>query len=150
MAVSVEFAQVLQFRPANAGDMAFVYDSWIKCWRESPWAGVVRNNDIYEVTRSVIQDLLARGAKIEVACARHDETRILGWACTERIPNGFVAHFVYIKDPFRRRGLASELLERAHGPSPVQGLPRLYYTFRTRGSAHFPGWTHCPEIARRK
>lgn len=144
-------AAVTDFRPARPSDVPFILDSWIKSFRESPWAGVVPNNQFYDVTRSAIEGLLERGARLVVACSKADPDQILGWSCTEKVRGGDAAHFVYVKDPYRRRGLATELIQ--HGtPFTAQEGDRRFYTFRTRCASYFAtrGWVHEPAIARRK
>lgn len=137
---------VVRFRPMEPGDVNFVLDSWIRSYRESPWAGVVPNHRFFEVMHEAIEGLIARGTKVVVACAKTDTTRILGWVAYERLHDGVACHYVYVKDPFRRRGLATELLKHA----TAQVDARHFYTFRTRQSAYFPGWQYEPAIARRK
>ena len=143
-------AEVTVFRDPVPADVPFILDSWIRSFRESPWAGCVPNNQFYDVTRSAIEGLLERGAKLVVACSRVDSDQILGWACTEKVRGGDAAHFVYVKDPYRRRGLATELLN--HGTANPQAQDRKFYTFRTRCASYFSrhGWVHEPAIARRK
>lgn len=141
---------VTTFRAARPSDVPFILDSWIKSFRESPWAGVVPNNQFYAVTREAIEGLLARGAKLTIACSRADEDQILGWTCLEPVRDGTACHFTYVKDPYRKRGLATELL--THGTHSPQEGDRRFYTFRTRCSSYFSrtGWVHEPAIARRK
>lgn len=142
-----DLEKVVSFRAVEPGDISFILDSWIKSYRTSPWAGVVPNHKFFDVTHEVIEELLTRGAVLSVACATHDPTRILGWACTEHVTGGVACHYVYVKDPFRRMGLATELLKRN---VPQTTPDRKFYTFRTRASSYFRDWVHAPEIARRK
>lgn len=138
---------VVHYRDLEPGDVSFVLDSWIKSFRDSPWAGVVPNHRFFDITHEVIEELLQRGAKVEVAAAKHDPTRILGWVCYEPVKGGTAIHYLYVKDPFRLQGLGRSLLERANESTPNGSK---FYTFRTRAAAYFPEWRHVPEIARRK
>lgn len=142
--MSPELEKVVVFRPLEPGDVNFILDSWLKSYRDSDWAGVVPNHLYYQTMHESVEGLLARGAKIEVACARHDSTKILGWICSEIVKGGWCMHAVYVKDPYRRLGLAKELITR----NETQG--RRFYTFRTKCSGYFAGLEYAPEIARRK
>lgn len=139
--------QSVLYRDLEPGDVSFVLDSWIKSFRDSPYAGVIPNHRFFDITHEVIEELLARGAKVEVAAAKHDPTRILGWVCYEPVNGGLAVHYLYVKDPFRLRGLGKTLLERR---DVTQENGSKFYTFRTRAAAYFPDWRHVPEIARRK
>jgi GNAT superfamily N-acetyltransferase len=147
-ALDKELAGVINLRTTEPGDMRFVLDSWGKSYRVSPWAGCVPNHLFYDTFHEAVEGLLARGTKITIACAKHDPSRILGWVATETVRDGQAVHFLYVKDPFRRRGLASHLLEQTVGTQ--EG--RRFYTYRTRDAAYLagPDWVFAPEIVRRK
>lgn len=140
----------VEFRPAYSGDFAFIFDSWLRSWRKSPWAGIIPNNMYFPVTRSTIEQLVGRGAQFEVACLAADPERILGWICHEQSGPDAVVHYIYVKDPYLPLGIGEALVERASGNKPG------FYTFRYRQvvDACQPqgkdGWRHVPEIARRK
>lgn len=133
-------------------DQRFLWDSWSKSFKHSRYAGVVRNIDYHAATVSVIEDLLRRGAVVEVVCARHRPDQILGYVCWEALGKDRALHYVYVKDPFRQEGLATALLERIRAAAPQEA--RLYHTFRTedfdRRLNRDGAWSHAPEIARRK
>ena len=122
--------------PPTADEMALIYDSWVKSFRKSPWAGVIPNN-LYEATqRATIQGILARGASIQVALAPRvpgifEGRRVMGWICTE--PAIETLHFWYVKDDFRKKGIGKALLAEATGK---WFQPR--YTHRTRASELLP------------
>jgi GNAT superfamily N-acetyltransferase len=110
-------------------------------WRTSRYAGVVRNNDYYTVTRSVIEDLLARGAVVLVADAGPS---LLGFACGEEKDGVTVMHYIYVKDPFHGFGVEEKLLEALPGRKPG------FFTFFLHRLGKLKAWRHAPEIARRK
>lgn len=133
------------------GDMApdeveFVMDSLAKSYRSSPWAGVVPNNLWFPVCRAAVTGLLERGAMVTVARAAG---RVLGYVIHEHKGPDVVLHMVYVKDPFRRTGLARRLLTRCG----AYGAERVFYTFKTRSAPLvLKGLrsTYAPEIARRR
>lgn len=135
----------LVFRPVAPDELSFVLDSWLKSYRGSPWAGVLRNNRYFEETRGTIEDLLARGAKLN-ACVVEETQRIVGFICNESKDLQACIHYVYVKDPYRRLGVAKELVRQA-----TEGSRFVFYTFRTRASKFIlPGAVYAAEIARRE
>ncbi len=133
-------------RPVMREDINFIMSSWKRSWRVSPWAGVIRNDQYYDVMRDTIEGLVVRGATFQVAVLASRPDRILGWSCEERLPDGLCCiHYIYVKDPYLRMGIGEKLVESAAGTKP--GL----YTFRTRQVAEAcQGWRHAPEVARRR
>jgi hypothetical protein len=141
-------AEVVAFRPMAPGDVNFVLDSWLRSYRESPYAGCIPNNRFFDIMHEAVEGLLARGAKVEVACAKHDPDKILGWLCGEIINEELCLHFCYVKDPYRRMGLMTELLDRL---DETHKEGKRMYTFKTAASKWLPKkWWFVPEVARRK
>ena len=139
----------LSFRPVNPDELSFVLDSWLKSYRGSPWAGVLRNNRYFEETRGTIEDLLARGAKLWACVVPIPETekeRIVGFICYEAKSGQVCIHYVYVKDPYRRLGIAKALVSQATAEAR-----QVFYTFRTRSSKFvLPGAIYAREIACRE
>lgn len=146
-------------RAPRPGDMPFILDSWQRSFSRSPFAGVVPNSKWMETARTLVSALLARGAKLVVACNPEDEDQILGWACAEEDDRKCVVHYVYVKDPYRKDGLSTELLGALLPVEPEE--KPTFYTHRQ--AADTPGanlvtvlqkagysMTWAPEIARRK
>lgn len=131
----------MKVRPFTQDDVPFIFNSWLKSFRTSPFAGVIPNHLYYEVYRTTIEDLIARGAEVLVACDSAKETRILGYICFE--PN--CLHYLYVKDPYLKLGV-SDLLITESGL-----LPTAFYTFKYRQvESALPQGKWVPEIARRK
>ena len=148
-----------KLREPRPADMPFIMDSWQRSFSRSPFAGVVPNSKWLENSRALVTSLLARGAKVVVACNPEDEDQILGWACAEQDEYKCVVHYVYVKDPYRKDGLSTELLGALLPTEPDE--KDTFYTHRQAGDS--PGaqlvtvlqkagykmiWA--PEIARRK
>jgi len=134
-------------RAAEPDDMKLIMESWKRSWRTSPWAGVIRNDEYYASIRSTIEGLIARGAQLLVASHESKPGRVMGWVCYEVLSDELCCiHYVYVKDPFLRQGIGDQLVAAAEGKKP--GL----YSFRFRQVVESvgPGWSHAPEVARRK
>lgn len=130
-------------------DKDFLFDSWLKSWRTQRAAGVIPNNLYYTVTRSVIENLVGRGATIKVACSIHDPSHIYGYICFETMKNGdYVVHYLYVKDPYIKLGVADGLMKY------IPTKPFITFAYKQVKDAvakkfKYPrGWL--PEIARRK
>lgn len=138
------------YRAIEPDEIGLVLDSWFKSFRTSDWAGVIPNHLYVATMREMVGGLVARGAKLTAAVVG---TRVLGWSCTERKESADAAthtaivHFVYVKDPFRRRGIARELIGQA-----TETAAEVLYTHRTRMSRHvLPAHAQfAPEVARRR
>lgn len=139
---------MIKTRTARKEDVNFIFDSWLKSWRKSKYAGVIPNNLYYSTYRSTIENLVARGAELTVACPENNDDHILGWICHEKTSDSFaVIHYLYVKDPFMKQGIDGLLLDCVGGSKPG------FYTFNYAQVANVcrkDGWRWTPEIARRK
>lgn len=131
----------------DSDDEKFVYDYWLKSFRDSPWAGNIPNNQYAAVMSDGIRQLLARGAKLHLAVNTDNSDQFLGFICHEQTARGDrVLHYVCVKDILRGNGIAKALLAQA-GIDPKK---RFYYTYRTKLFAKaFPMGSHEPSIQRR-
>ena len=96
-------------RDADQEDLPLIYNSWLKQYRESPFAVGINNGVYYSQHRKVIDHLITH-AIISVACDPNDPTKIYSWACGEAYDTP-VVHFVYTKKDYRGKGLAKMLLK---------------------------------------
>jgi len=138
----------IEFRSAKTDDLHFIMAAWLNSYRRSQWAGVVPNNMYHKTHRELITQLLARGMFLIVAVNKEDTDQILGFVAAEKSNKGIaVVHYVFVKDEFRRNGLATKLLSvlgvESNGGS-------FLYTFRTSDARFFKNAKHVPVLARRK
>lgn len=117
-------------------EFAFIFDSWARSFRKSPWAGCVPNHLWDQVSRECAKSLLDRGARALVAVTpiegRPDERRVMGYSIYE--PDRRVLHWLYVKEDFRDMGVGRTLLE-----ATCPGEDDWIYTHRTRAAARFLG-----------
>lgn len=104
-----QFAEVL-IRPASPSDMAFVMDSWLRSFGKGrTWVfRGVQGDRFYTGHRKVVDNIVKRGVVL-AACLEEVPDAVLGWICVE--PN--CIHYVYVKNKYRRKKVASELLRQA-------------------------------------
>lgn len=129
------------YREWREGESRFVYDAWLQSWRESKFAGCIPNHLYYETTRTCIDELIARGAKVVVAELNGE---LLGFAVGEEKDGKTVHHYTYVKDPFLRKGVEEVLLSKLPGSSPG------WFTFAQSRFLKDKAWKHAPEMARRQ
>lgn len=135
-----------EYRPIEPDEISLVLDSWAKGWRTSEYAGTVPNHLFFPTHREMIAGLIGRGAKLVAAV--NSKGRVAGYVCYEHKGDDTVClHWCYVKDPFRREGLGTELVKYAVGDRPV-----VLYSHRTRYAKYVlpRGARHVPEVARRK
>lgn len=137
-----ELDDVLARRNGNDQDFSYVIKSWINSYRSSPIARSLRDCYFLSWKRVVSEHL--RTATMSLAVLRDDPFVIIGYVVYE--PSGAATlpstvHYVYVRDDWRRRGVARWMLEPmslsegtqyTHTPNPVITIPK--------------GWQFAPPI----
>ena len=112
--------------------MAFVVDAWKRSFEDAPSVkGCEPEHYKAEMTRA-IRRLCAHGT-VRIACDPTDEDAIVGFAAF----TGPELHYVYVKQPFRKMGIARMLLD---------GVAITRYTFRSRQARPPSGWRYTPRF----
>lgn len=160
----------MRFDAPRPDELDFIYDSWARSYRKSPWAGTIPNHLWDQVSRAASSELLTRSRVIvgvvdlpslgdPGASAQWDEAaelvrttsapaplrRVLCYSVSE--PG--VLHWLYVKRDARRLGYGRRLLDETikqwggvHAPGPI-------YTHKTRSCERFlRGWRWDPVPAR--
>lgn len=126
----------MTIEPPRADEFAFIFDSWARSFRKSPWAGCVPNHLWDQVSRECAKGLLDRGARVLVAVTpiegRPDERRVMGYSISE--PGRKILHWLYVKEDFRDMGVGAALLE-----ATCPGDEEWIYTHRTKAASRFLG-----------
>lgn len=99
----------IKLRPASEADAAFIFNSWLKCYRHSKAALQIQNEVYFSGQHKVIEGLAKRSTFV-IACNPDDESQIYGYSVGETVDNVTVVHFIYVKEPYRKLGLACTLL----------------------------------------
>lgn len=104
---------LIAFRPAVEGDVRFILSSWLRSHRVAPLARAWTNTVYYRVWQAVARRLMDRATSgdvvVLVACNSEYPDQVFGWAAYEQ--RRHLLHYVYVKFPFRRNGIARELLK---------------------------------------
>lgn len=119
---------------AQPDELVFVFDSWSRSFRKSPYAGCIRNCDYEPVMRNAMTELIDGGARVLVGWTptEEGERRIIGYSVSD--PGRL--HWLFVKRDWRGIGFGRQLLD-----ATVNGWTarRWTYTFRTHASSHFLG-----------
>lgn len=96
------------------GDHAFIKSSWVESFLDNGEGVKSLPGPLYFPRQRawIDRQLKEKLPNWTVACNTGDENQILGWSLVEELggSSGLVIHYVYVKEPFRRRGLAKLLL----------------------------------------
>lgn len=105
----------VQIRAATEGDLGFIFNSWLKSYKNSAYSKFITNPVYYDMHHKVIESILKR-SKVYVAVSVSDPTRIFGYVCTELSAGTQVIHYAYVKETFRKMGILTMLLEELKLP----------------------------------
>lgn len=126
----------LEYRQACADDWHLVIDSWLWSYRDSHAAGLIQMEDWNRVMKPQLGKILARsGCRVFIAYHPGEVGSgldVYGWIAVERgysVPvrrrvngrwreileptNDPLVHYLFVKQPFRRLGIARGLLRAA-------------------------------------
>ncbi len=98
-------------RTATDDDIDFITSSWLESMRHTGYMSEsVPNEVFYKQHHKVIEGLLPDSLCV-VACNADDPSQIFGWICASIVDGMLCIHYCYVKQSFRRFGLASRLLK---------------------------------------
>lgn len=132
-------------RPANAEDVGFIFNAWLKSFRNAAMVRNVANEIYYAEHHKLIEDLLKK-YEVVIACNQDDASQIYGFICAGLTDNVFTVNYVYVKHTFRRMGIAKALLNSFEHNSEFIGI----YTHQTRNAKELAdkyNFIHHPYIA---
>lgn len=136
------------FRAALPDDEAIVFNAWLLAHRKhGDWPPRLSSQRYFAEHKETIAKLIAR-SRMLVACNEQRPSQVLGFVCWEVAANtiGPTLHWLFVKQPFRRNGIARELLKQAHiGQEPA--LRCSHWTQRAEQLRARPGgarWWYDP------
>ncbi len=107
----------IRLRTATQEDVSFIFNSWLKSYRQSNFARSIANEVYFNEHHKVIEDLV-RTNKVTVACSESDSNQLYGYIVAGTHEGFFVLHYIYVKHSFRAMGIGSMLLNSfEHDPS---------------------------------
>jgi GNAT superfamily N-acetyltransferase len=130
-----DIRELVKVRAGQPGDRSYVIRSWISSYNHSPIARALANS-YYASYAPVIERQLAR-SQVRVACLPEEMGAILGFAVVE--PERNTVHYVCVRSQWRKKGIASLLLDRELGRTDIR------YTHSCPPYVKAPqGWTFAP------
>jgi hypothetical protein len=112
-------SQPFGIRPAVETDVAFIFNSWLKSYRNTE--GSVSNAVYFQFHHKLIETLLER-SDVKVMHQIDDPNEIIGYLCYELVENIPVIHYVYIKNSFRKLNLLEKLLTSGNITKQTSGF----------------------------
>lgn len=95
----------VRLRPAEASDTNFIYSTYLRgLYYGSAYLGLIDKEAFFANYEARLAYILSK-ASVVVACDTQEPDLILGYA----ISSPDALHYVYVKPPWRRQGLASKL-----------------------------------------
>ena len=104
-------------RPAGPKDISFVYATWLRSYRTGSGLGLIAGKHAYFTLYQHIIDFILQKdtTTVSVAALEANPSVVLGYAVTE--PK--ILHYVFVKEAFRRFGIAKDLYRSAFEKAPA-------------------------------
>lgn len=122
----------IRIRAATETDAPFIFNSWLKCYRHSVFAKEMQNEVYFEAHHKLIEGMVGQ-ATFLIACNDLDPAQIYGYAVGEHVDNTLVIHFIYMKEPYRKLGIAKLLASKLGWKLDMPFI----YTHRTHQAQRF-------------
>ena len=116
-----------RLRPLVEEDHAFLFNSFLKSYRFSPFAEKITNTIYFEDHHKLIERII-QNSKVLVACNPSDPSQLYGYILAGEEDGILVIHFVYVKHTFRNMGIGKTLLDAVGHSSDNAAV----YTHHTR------------------
>lgn len=117
-----ESPPIFIIRPALPTDMPFIYATWLNHQYEgASWFRCIPRSIFKKNYRRIIDDIIRnKASSIHICCLEDDYDVILGYAVTQRIHGGHALHWIFVKEDWRRNGIAKKLI-----PDSIQVVTHL-------------------------
>lgn len=135
-------------RPMEPADRDFIFATWLRCYQQESRYSRRISRDVFFREHHAILERLLGSSSVLIAHLADSPGVIIGYLVSQE-PN--VAHFAYVKKPFRKMGIARLLL----AASPIaDSLESLIVSHSTEDwesflSQKLPGATFNPYEAQR-
>jgi hypothetical protein len=124
--MEINLLNKIRIREANEVDVNFIFSSWLKSYRLSSFAKQISNAVYFPEQHKLIENLL-KSSVVLVACNIEDPDQVYGWVCATKIMSVYCLHYIYIKQQFRKFGIARFLMQTSGHNPDIIGL----YTHHT-------------------
>ena len=97
-------------RPHTNEDENFIYDTFLKIYREVDPNNFIPADNYFSNQRSVIKSLLSK-SKVLIATDIENIDYIYGYIIYDFVKDFLVLHWLHIKKPFRNQGIANDIIK---------------------------------------
>jgi len=99
-----------RLRAPKTGDIGFVFNAFLKSFRDAPVNKGMTHTVYYREMHAVIERALLRPSiRIVIACDPSEEDMIYGFGIGEVIDSTLCLHYIYVKHSFRQFGIGRAL-----------------------------------------
>jgi hypothetical protein len=141
----------LAIRKAVFKDTRYITSSWLNSHYASPSNKGIRKSEYFRNEHKMLEVILPRATTL-VLCNGTNLDQILGWVCYEKLAgNILLLHYVNMKQPYRKRGLARYLMEEV---LELEAPSQVLYSYWTEQGGHIirkhreelGSWRHNPYL----
>ena len=111
-------------------DSGFLYSTWLKSYRQMPFAQNMSNDVFFHHHKQQIEKILAKpNTEVIMICEIDDPNHIYGYGVIEKYGDAAIIHYVYMKHAYRKLGLVGNLLK---SEIPLLGQKLTFVTHESR------------------
>jgi hypothetical protein len=118
-------------RPPKPSDLPFIYNSWLRSYKESP-DNPIQGEAYYSYHKMLIISILER-AQISILCDPQYPDTIYGYAIYEFTDDSIVMHWLQVRYTFKRLGFARFILDSIKDLGESKGIFNPTITITARG-----------------
>lgn len=125
----------IKYRSQSDNDTGFLYSTWLKSYRQMPYAQNMSNDTFFHHHKQIIKDILDKPNTIVTFIVEDtDPDHIYGYSVVERLGDAAIIHYIYVKHAYRKLGLAESLLKTQ---IPLLGSKLTFVTHESRHHKQF-------------
>jgi hypothetical protein len=135
----------IDIRLATERDLPFVFSSWLNHYKNfSSFARRIRKELFMKTHHKVVELILLRSStKLWIATPKGEPDVIVGFLAAERFSDTQVVHFIFVKEAFRRLGIAQAMMKEAE--ISIDTLTFTHWTYEVDSIAkRFPEIVYDP------
>jgi GNAT superfamily N-acetyltransferase len=117
----------IQIRNISDADVGFVFNSWLKSYRNSNFSRDIPNSIYFGSHHKLIERLISR-SEVKIACNAEDAGQIYGYIVAEKVQGILTLHYMYVKHTYRNMGIGKVLLNQFEWDFSTAGC----YTHETK------------------
>lgn len=122
-------------RPPKSNDLKFIYNSWLRSFKESPDNAIKGDGPYYSYQKMLIVSILDR-SYISILCNPDDIDQIYGYAVYELTEDQIILHWIQVKYLWKRLGFATFIMNSIRELAESKGIFNPIITITARGLSY--------------